>query len=62
MLKVTSQQILYIDEEMCACFIDWQKACDNLVGQIGQIAKETGNDWHESKLSSKFHMDQNVKI
>jgi hypothetical protein len=30
--------------------------------QIGQIAKDTGNDWQENKLSSKFYMGQNVKI
>jgi len=31
---VTSQQILDIDEELCTCFIDWQKAFDSLINRI----------------------------
>ena len=30
MLSVISQGILDTDEELCACFIDWQKAFDSL--------------------------------
>jgi len=32
MLNVISQRILGTDEELCACFIDWQKAFDSLNG------------------------------
>ena len=32
MLIVISQRILGTDEELCACFIDWQKAFDSLNG------------------------------
>jgi hypothetical protein len=28
MLRIISEQTLDIDEELCACFIDWQKAFD----------------------------------
>jgi hypothetical protein len=28
MLRIISEWTLAIDDELCACFIDWQKACD----------------------------------
>jgi hypothetical protein len=28
MLRIISEQTLYIDEELCACFTHWQKAFD----------------------------------
>jgi hypothetical protein len=28
MLRIISERTLVIDEELCACFIDWQKAFD----------------------------------
>jgi len=29
MLRIISERTLEIDEELCACFIDWQKAYDH---------------------------------
>jgi hypothetical protein len=52
-----------IDEELCACFIDWQKAFDCINRtKLMQILNETGSNWHERKLIRKFHMDQRVKL
>ena len=30
LLRITSERILEIDEELCACFIDWQNAYDHV--------------------------------
>ena len=32
MLRIISEQTWYIDEGMCLCFIDWQKAFDRVHG------------------------------
>jgi hypothetical protein len=54
---------LVIDEELCACFVDWQKAfdCANWTKLI-QIRKGIGIDWRERRLISKLYMEQSVKI
>jgi hypothetical protein len=52
-----------MDEELCACFIDWKKAfdCVNWT-KLMQILKGTGIVWCERRLVSKLYMDQSVKI
>ena len=48
--------------ELCACFIDWQKAFDQVnLTKLTQILKVTGIDWHERRLISNLYMAQNVK-
>ena len=58
MMRITAERTLEIDEELCVCFIDWQKAWNKLM----QILKRTGTDWRERKLISKLYMDQRVKV
>jgi len=54
---------LDIDEELSAFFIDWQKAFYHVnKTKLMHILKETGIDWHERGLISKFYMDQSVKL
>jgi hypothetical protein len=49
------------DEELCTCFIDWQKAFDYVSWtKLLQILKGTGIDWNEKILISKLYMDQSV--
>jgi hypothetical protein len=63
MLRVMSEHTLDVDEEFCACFIDWEKAFDHANWtKYTQILKVTGISWHERRLISKLYMDQNVKI
>jgi len=51
------------DEELCACFIDWQKAFDHVNwAKLTQILKGTGIDWHERRLISKLYIDLSGKI
>jgi hypothetical protein len=63
MLRIISERTLVIDEELCACFIDWQKAFDRVNWiKLMQILKGIGIDWCERRLISKLYMKQSVKI
>jgi hypothetical protein len=63
MLRIISERTLVIDEELCACFIDWQKAFDRVNWtKLMQILKGIGIDWRERILISKLYMEQRVKI
>jgi hypothetical protein len=45
MLRIISKQTLDIGEEICICFIDWQKASDHLKWKkLMEILKKTGID------------------
>jgi len=62
-LRIISEWTLDIDEELSAFFIDWQKAFYHVnKTKLMHILKETGIDWHERRLISKFYMDQSVKL
>jgi len=61
MLRIISERTLQIDEEVCVCFIDWQKAFDRVNWtKLMQILKETGIDWRERRLISNLYMAQSV--
>jgi hypothetical protein len=48
MLRVISERNIDIDEELCACFIDWQKASDHVNWtKLMQIPRGIGIDWGE---------------
>jgi hypothetical protein len=62
MLKM-SEQTMNTDEEICACFIDWQKASDHVKWtKLMQILNKSGTDWHERKLIGKLYMDRSIKV
>jgi hypothetical protein len=59
----TSKWTLDINWEMCACFIDWQKASDfSERTKLMQIVKETVIDWHARRLIRKLHVDRSAKV
>jgi hypothetical protein len=63
MLRIISERNLVIDEELCACFIDWQIAFDRVNWtKLMQILKGIRIDWSERRLISKLYMEQSVKI
>jgi hypothetical protein len=63
MLRIISEQTLDIDEELWACFIDWQKAFDCLNWtKLMQILKGTGINWRERRLIRKLYMNQSIKL
>ena len=63
MMRIIAERTLEIDEELCICFIDWQKAFDRVNWtKLMQILKVSGIDWREKRLISKLYMDQGVKV
>jgi len=54
---------LDIEEELCVCFTDWQKALDRINRtKLIQILKVTGIDLCERRLISKLYVDQSIKL
>jgi len=52
-----------IDEELCVCFTDGQKAFDQVNWtKLMQILKGTGIDWRERRLISNLYVAQSVKV
>ena len=63
MLRIIAEWTLEIVEELCVCFIDWQKAFDHVNWtKLMQMLKRIGIDWRERRLISKLYMEQNVKV
>ena len=63
MMRIIAKRSLEIHEELCICFINWQKAFDRVNWTtLMQILKRTGIDWRERILISKLYMDQKVKV
>jgi len=63
MLRIISERTLELDEELCVCFIDWQKASDRVNWtKLMQILKGTGIDWRERRLISNLYIAQSVKV
>ena len=62
-MRIIAERTLEIDEELCVCFTDWQKAfnCVNWT-KLMQILKRSGIDWRERRLISKLYMEQKVKV
>ena len=62
-MRIIAERTLEIDEELCVCFIDWQKAFDRVNWtKLRQILKKIGIDWRERRLVSKLYMEQKVKV
>ena len=63
MMRIIAERTLEIDEELCICYVDWQKAFDRINWtKLMQILKRTGIDWRERRLISKLYTDQRVKV
>jgi hypothetical protein len=62
MLRI-SERTLEIDDELCVCFIDWQKVFDWVNWtKLMQILKGTRIDWRERRLISNLYTAQSVKV
>ena len=63
MMRIKAEQTLEIEEELCICFIDWQKVFDRVNwAKLMQILKISGIDWCERILINKLYVDQRVKV
>ena len=61
MVRIIAERTLEIDE-LCICFIDWQKAFDSVNWtKFMQILKRTGIDWHERRLISNCKWIRGLK-
>jgi hypothetical protein len=61
-LGIMSEITVDIEEELCACYIEWQKAFDrgNWI-LLKQILKVTAIGCRERNLISKLYMDHSLK-
>jgi hypothetical protein len=59
MMRIIAERTLELDEELCVCFIDWQKDRVNWT-KLMQILKATGIDWRERRLISKLSEQRNI--
>jgi len=51
MMRIKAERTLEIDDEVCTCFIDWQKAFDRVNWtKLMEIIRRTGIDWPERRL------------
>ena len=63
MLRIISERTLEIEEELCVCFIDWQKAFDRVNWtKLMQILKGTCIGWRERRLINNLYMAQSAKL
>jgi hypothetical protein len=63
MLRILLERTLDIGEELCSCFIEWQKAFDRVNWtKLMQILKGIGIDWRERRLISNLYVGQSVKV
>ena len=63
MMRIIAERTLKVEEELCVCFINWQKAFGRVNWtKLMQILKRTGIDWRERRLISKLNMEQKVKV
>ena len=62
-MRIIAERTLEVDEELCVCFIDWQKAFDRVNWtKLMRILKKSGIDWRERRLISKLYMEHKVKV
>jgi len=58
LMRIIAERSLEIDEELCICFIDWQKGFDRVNWmKFMLILKISGIDWREIRLIKKLYMD-----
>ena len=62
-LRILSERTLDKDEELCTCFIDWQKVFEHVNWtKLMQILKVTGTNWCKRRLINQLYVDQSVKL
>ena len=57
LMRIISERVLEIKEEMCLCFIDWQKALIVL-----EMLRKIGLNWRERRIIRNLYMGQRVKL
>lgn len=62
MLRI-SERTLDMDEKLCACFTERQKASDRVNWtKLTHILRETDIDWRQRRMINKLNINQSVKV
>ena len=60
---IISERVLDVKEEMCVCFINWQKAFDRVDWtKLLKMLRNIGVNWRERPLIRNLYMGQRVKL
>ena len=63
MLRVISERVLGVNQAVCICFIDWQKAFDRVNWEkLISILNEIGINWRDRRLITNLYLGQRVKV
>ena len=63
LMKIISESVLDVKEEMHLCFIDWQQAIDRVYyTKLLEMLRNIGFNWRERRLIRKLYMGQRVKL
>lgn len=56
------ERLLEYNKELCACFVEWERAFDGFKLEKTLIKKETEEDWYYRRLARNLYVNQKVKI
>ena len=63
LMRIISERVLDVKEEMCLCFIDWKKAFDRVDWtKLLEMLRNIGVYWRERRLILNLYMGQRVKL
>ena len=63
LMRIISERVLDVKEEMFLYFIDWQKAFDRVDWtKLMEILRNIEVNWRERRLIRNLHMGQRVKL
>ena len=62
-MRIISERVHDVKEEMCLCFIDWRKAFDRINWtKLLAMLRNIGVNWRERRLIRNLYMGQRVKL
>ena len=63
LMRIISERVLDVKEEMCLCFLDWQKAFDRVDWtKLLEMLRNIGFNYREHRLICNLYMGQRVKL
>ena len=62
-MRIVSERLLDVKEEMCLCFIDWQKTFDCVdCTKLLEMFRNIGVNWRERRLMCNLYIGKRVKL
>ena len=59
LITIISERVLDVNEEMCLCFIDWQKAFDRVYWtKLLERLRNIGVNWRERRFFATYTWDK----